>query len=90
MAHWPGTARDFDRKMTLPVGRSNESAPKKEAPLKEGLLVLLHGGAADSESSLFAVARDVLGRDVAASGKRKGLSTGCCSARRRAGPVNIA
>ena len=39
---------------------------KKEAPLEEGLLVLLRGGdTADSGSSLFAVAGNVLGQDAA-------------------------
>jgi hypothetical protein len=40
VAHWLGTARDFDRKMSLLDGLTMVWGPKKEAPPKEGLPVL--------------------------------------------------
>ena len=64
---------------------------KKEAPPKEGLPVLLHGGGtADSESSLFAVAGHVLGCYAEGYDRRKhGLRGRSCVASRSAGPVDI-
>ena len=91
VAHWRHSARDFDRKMSLAEELRPGRAAKKEAPPWEGLRVLLHGGeTADSESSLFAVARHVLSRNGALDGDGETLRgcsrIGC----RRASPVNVA